>query len=125
MDQRGQFLIALRVRGNERRVDQPFAHQYMQDAVKQRDVCAGLNRQVQVGQFAGVGAPWVDDDEFHLRTMVFCFFQTTKQNRVRVRHVTADDHHAVAQFDIFVAAGRCIGTQAALVASHGRGHAQP
>lgn len=42
-----------------------------------------------------------------------------------VGHVTADDHHAVAQLQVFVAAGRGVGAEAALVAHHGGGHAQP
>ncbi|KPW97855.1 hypothetical protein ALO50_200135 [Pseudomonas syringae pv. cerasicola] len=111
--------------GNELGINQAFTDQHMEDAVKQRNVGARLNRQVQVRQFAGIGAPWVDDDEFHLRATAFCFFQATKKNRVRVGHVAADDHHAIAQFDIFIAARRCVGAQAALVAGHGRRHAQP
>ncbi|KUR50582.1 hypothetical protein PST407_01351 [Pseudomonas syringae pv. tomato] len=44
---------------------------------------------------------------------------------MRVSHVAADDHHAVAQLKVLVAARRRIGPQAALVAGHGRRHAQP
>ena len=45
---------------------------------------AGQDRQVQVGQLAGVGAPRIDDDDLHLRTARLGFFQAAEQYRVGV-----------------------------------------
>jgi hypothetical protein len=52
------------------------------------------------------------------------FFQTAEQHRVCVGHVAAGDQQAVGLLDVLVGAGRGVGTQAALVADHRRGHAQ-
>ncbi|MNC48232.1 hypothetical protein D3C75_973340 [compost metagenome] len=93
--------------------------------MEQGDIGAGQNRQVQVSQIAGVCPAWVNDDDFHLRPAGFGLFQSAKQYRVGVGHVTADDHHAIAQFQVFIAAWRGVGAQAALVADHRRRHAQP
>ena len=80
---------------------------------------------MQVGQIAGIGTPRVDNDDFHLRTSGFCLLQAAKQYRMCVGHIAADDHHAIAQLQVFIAARRRIGAQASFVADHGRGHAQP
>ncbi len=110
---------------DEAAVDPAFPHEDMQQALEQRDIGAGQDRQVQVGQLAGVGAAWVDDDDGHLRPLRLCFLQTAEQHRVCVGHVAAGDQQAVGQLDVLVAAGRSVGAQAALVADHCRGHAQP
>lgn len=96
----------------------------MQDAVEQCDVGAGQQRQVQVGQLAGVGAPRVDHDDADLRPSGLGGFQATEQDRVGEGHVAAGDQHAIGAVEVFVAARRCVGAQAALVADHRRGHAQ-
>ena len=105
-------------------VDPAFPQQDMQDAVKQRHVGAGQDRQVQVGQLAGVGAPRIDDDDLHLGAASLGFFQAAEQHRVGVGHVGAGDQQAVASLDVFVTAGRGVGAEAALVADHRAGHAQ-
>ena len=92
--------------------------------MEQSDIGARQNRQMQIGQIAGVGAPWVDDDDFHLRTARFSLFEPTKKYRMGVGHVTADDHHAITELQIFIAAWRCIGAETTFVADHGRRHAQ-
>ena len=93
--------------------------------MKQRYVGAGLDRQVQVRQFAGVCAARVDHDYLHVRPLAFRFFQPTEQHRVGVSHVAANDQHAVAELNVFVVTRWCVGTQAAFVADHCGRHAQP
>ena len=106
-------------------VDPAFPHEDMQQAVEQGHVGAGLQGQVQVGQFAGVGAPRIDDDDAHFRALGLGFFQAAKQHRMGIGHVRTGDQQAVGLLDVLVVARRRIGTQAALVAGHSRGHAQP
>ncbi|MNO77934.1 hypothetical protein D3C76_690570 [compost metagenome] len=101
-----------------------FPQQQMQNPMEQGDIGARQDRQVQVSQIAGICTTWVYDNDLHLRPAGFGCFQAAKQHRVGVGHVAADDHHAIAQLQVFVAAGRGVGTQAALVADHRRGHAQ-
>ncbi|VFT12230.1 Uncharacterised protein [Pseudomonas aeruginosa] len=95
--------------GDERTVDPVLPEQDMQDAVEQCDVGAGQQRQVQVGQLAGVGAPRVDHHDAHLRPSGLGGFQATEQDRVGEGHVAAGDQHAIGAVEVFVAARRCVG----------------
>ena len=97
----------------------------MQNPVEQRHIRSRQDGQVQVGQVAGVGTPRVNHQHFHLRALRLGLLQASEQYRVGVGHIAADDHHAVAVFQVFIAARRRIGAQAALVADHRRRHAQP
>ena len=80
---------------------------------------------MHIRQVAGVGAPGVDDQHFHLGSACLGLFQPAKQYGVGVGHVTADDHHAIAGLQVLIAARWRVGPQAALVADHRRGHTQP
>ena len=104
---------------DERLIDPALAHQNMQKAVEQRDIGAWLDRQVQIGNLAGIGAPRVDDHDALAGVVCLGLLQAAEQYRVGVGHVAADDDHAIAQLNVFIRAGRRIGTQAALVANHG------
>ena len=122
--QAAQGLEAFGVSVDIGRVVVAVGQQQVQQAVEQRHIGAWGDGQVQVGQLAGVGAPWVDDDDRHLGPRRLGRFQATEQDRMRVGHVAAGDQQAVGLLDILVAAGRGVGTQAALVADHRRAHAQ-
>lgn len=45
-------------------------------------------------------------------------------NRVLLGQVGAPGHQAVGVFEVLVTTGRAVGAEGALVAGHGRGHAQ-
>ena len=124
-DQRFKFAEAFGVHLDEIAIDPVFPQQQVQNPMEQGDIGTRKNRQMQVSQIAGVSTTRVNDDDFHLRTTGFGFLQPTKKYRMGVGHVTADDHHAVAQFQIFVTAWRGVSAEATFVADHRRGHAQP
>ena len=113
-----EFHQTLGVRFDEVVVDPVFPQQQVQNPMEQSDVGSRQNRQMQVSQITGIGAARVDDDDFHLRAAGFGLLQATKQHRMGVGHIAADDHHAIAGFQVFVAAGRCVGAEAAFVAHH-------
>ncbi len=119
-----QVIEAVGVCVDEVAVDPAFPQQQVQDAVEQGDIRARQDAEVQVGQLAGVGAAWVDDDDLHIRPLRFGVFQTAEQHGVCIGHVAANDQHAIALFDVFVTARRRVGTEAAFVANHSRRHAQ-
>ncbi len=123
--QGGKRSEALGVRRDEGAVDPAFAQQQVQQAMKQGHVGARANAQVQVGQLGGVGAAWIDDDDAHLRPRGLRCLQATEQHRVGIGHVAAGDQQHVGLLDVLVRAGWGVGAEAALVADHCRGHAQP
>ena len=125
MHQALEFGQAVGVGLDKRAVHPVFPQQQMQDPVEQRHIRSWQDRQVQVGQIAGVSTPRVNHQHFHVRALRLGLLQAPEQYRMGVGHIAADDHHAVAVFQVFITARRCIGAQAALVADHCRRHAQP
>ena len=119
-----QLIKATGVRRNPGVVSPAFPQHDMQHAVKQAYISAGLNRQIQIGNFGRVGAARVAKDDFHLRVGRFGVFNTPEKDRVCIRRVAADDENALGVIHVVVAVGRCISPQCLLVASHGTAHAQ-
>ncbi len=101
----------------------PVVDQQVQQPVEQREIGAGLDRQVQVGPVGGGGAPRVHHDEFGARLEPVGHPQ--EQDRMAVRHVRADDEEQVGGVEVGVGAGRAVGAQGLLVSGAGAGHAQP
>ena len=96
----------------------------MQQAVEQRHVRAGLQRQIDISDFGGVGAARVADDDFQRRIGRLRVFNAPEQNGVRKRRVAAGDEQALGVFQVVVAGGRRIGPQRLFVARDGAAHAQ-
>ncbi|KAG1367112.1 hypothetical protein G6F59_018817 [Rhizopus arrhizus] len=90
----------------------------MQHGVEQGDVGARRNRQVQVRERGGVRAPRIHRNHLHARASRARHLQPAEQYRMRVGHVGAGDQHGVRQLQGFIAGGRRIRTQRALVARH-------
>ena len=105
-------------------IDQPFPDQVMQHAVEQRDIGAGLDRQMQVGHRCSIGAARIDDDPADRRVGGFGRFQPSVQHRMRIRHVAASKENGLRVLEIFVAGRRAIGAQRQLVGGDRRRHAQ-
>jgi hypothetical protein len=100
------------------------ARQVAQQAVEQPDVGAGLDRQVQIRQFAGSGAARIDHDDLQAGPRLLGPRQALEQDRVAPGQVGADQHHHVGVFDIVVMDRHHVFAEGALVAGHGGGHAQ-
>jgi len=105
-------------------VDPAFGQHDVQQPMKEHDVAARLQWQVEVGQAGGVGAARVGDDDLHVGACGLGFFDAAKQHRVCPGGVAADDEQAVGVAHVVVAGGWCVGTQRELVAGHGAAHAQ-
>ena len=78
---------------------------------------------MQISGGGRIGSARIDYDELERGVAATRIFQAAKQNWVRVRGVRAGDEHAVGVIDIFVAAGRRVGTERELVSGNGRRHA--
>ena len=101
-----------------------FGQHQVQQAVVQRHVAAGQQRQVQVGGACGVGAPRVGHDEAQPRVGAPGVFDATEQDGVRPGGVGTGDEEGARMGQVFIAGGRRIGTQRGLVAGHRAAHAQ-
>ena len=101
-----------------------FPQHDVQQRVVQHDVGARQQRQVQVGLLGGLGAARVGDDDSQRRVDAARVFDAAEQHRVRPGHVRSGDEEGLRQADVVVAGGHGVGTQAGLVAGHGRAHAQ-
>ena len=105
-------------------VNPAFPQHDVQQAVEQRHVGAGLQRQVQIGDFGGVGAARVADNDLQRRVRGLRVFNAPKQNRVRKRRVAAGDEQALGVFQVVVAGRRRIGPQRLFVTRDRAAHAQ-
>nr|GEU28124.1 hypothetical protein [Tanacetum cinerariifolium] len=115
---------AARVLRQEGRIDRADARQVTEQAVEQPDVGARLDGQVQVGQLAGGRAARVDHDQLHLRARFLGLEDALEQDRMAPRGVRSHQHHHVGQFQVVVAQRHQVFAKGALVAGHGRRHAQ-
>jgi hypothetical protein len=78
-----------------------FPQQHVQHRVVERDVAAGLDRQVQVGGFRRVGAARIDDDQLQ-RGWRAGVLDAAEQHRVGEGRVGAGDQQAVGVVDVLV-----------------------
>ena len=105
-------------------VEPAFPQHHVQHAVEERDVAAGLDRQVQVGDGGGLGAARIDDDDLQRRVGAARVLDAAKQDRVRERGVRAGDEERRRVREVVVAARRRVGAERRLVAGDRARHAQ-
>ena len=96
----------------------------VQHAVEKHDIGAGLDRQVQVGDLRGVGAPGIAEDDFQRRVGRLRVLDAPKQDRVRKGGVAAHDEKTLGTVDVLVAGRWRVSAQRLFVAGHGAAHAQ-
>ncbi|KFB68800.1 MAG: hypothetical protein CAPSK01_001655 [Candidatus Accumulibacter vicinus] len=105
-------------------IDALLVEQDVEQTVVERDVGAGPERQVQVGQRCGFAAARVDDDDPQFRIGCACVLDAAKDDRMRDRRVGAGNQQAVGQGDVLVTTRWSIGAERLLVTGHRRRHAQ-
>ena len=120
----GHRVPALGVLGDEIGVDVTAFDEQVQDPVQQRQVGAGLDRQVQVGLLAR----WSVRRGSTTMSLAPALSRSAIrriQDRMAVGHVGADDEEQVGAVEVGVGAGRPVGTERLLVSGARAGHAQP
>ncbi len=122
--QRLEIVEAAGVGGDVVGVGPAFPQHDVQQAVEQHHVGARLQRQIQVGQFGGVGAARVGHDQLHAGVLLARFFDAAKQHRVGKGRVAADDEQALRVVHVVVAGRWRVGPQREFVARHRAAHAQ-
>ena len=125
-DHRAKTLPAPRVLRDEACVEEAFAPQHVQHRVQQRDVGAGSQRQVEIGDVGGLGPARVADHDRHIvGRLELPLPDPLEGDRVAVGGVGADQQEAVGEIDVGVRHGRAVGSQRPLVSGCRRGHAEP
>ena len=95
-----------------------------QQSGKQRGVHAGPDGEMQVGFLRGRGAARIDHDE--LRTARAAILKhALKENRMTPCGIRTDQHDQIGKIEILVKSRHRVGPEGALVACHGRRHAEP
>ena len=97
----------------------------MQQAVEQKCIRSRRDRQMQIGDVAGGGAPRVDHHHLHFGARLLRRREALVQHRMRPGIVGTDQHDEVGQLDILVTHRHRIRAERALVRGHRRRHAQP
>ena len=125
LDHATQCLPPARRRGHERAVEQILAPEHVQHRVQERDVGAGTQREMQVGEIRRLRPAWVGDDhEDGVRVRELAPAHSLERHRMTVGGVAADHEERVGPVDIGVRRGWTIGAEGACVAGRGGGHAQ-
>jgi hypothetical protein len=75
-----------------------------QQSGKERDIAAGPQCQMQIGNVAGRGAPGVDDNDARAARLP-CRGEALVQHRMAPRGIAADQDDEVGRVDVLVAAG--------------------
>ena len=109
---------------DEQGVSESLPQEQMKHSIKERDVGAGLNRQVQVRLACAIGFSWIDNDDPHRWAGGASRLKSSIQDRVGKRRVCASDEYDLGVINVFVGAGRCISAERLLVSRHRRRHAQ-
>ena len=93
-----------------------------EQAVEQRDVTAGRDREVEIGDLARRGFAWIDHHDLGAARHA-SGRQPLIEHWMTPREIGTDEHDEIGLFQILVGAGHGIRTERALMASDGRGHA--
>ena len=98
--------------------------QMYQQRGKHRDVGAGADRKVQIGDVATRGAPRIDD---HITgaALLPCIGEPAVQHRMAPSSVAPYEHGKFGLVDVVVTAGHQVLAKAADMAGDRRGHAEP
>ena len=121
----GQHREPAGMRFDVERVNQAFAYQHVEHAVKQRDVGARPDRQMEIGNFCALRAARIGDDDFQVGIGCPRVLDAAKDDRVGHRRVCAGYENHLRMQDVLVAARRRIGAQRLLITGDGGGHAEP
>ena len=74
----------------------PAIHQHdTQHAVKEHDICAGLQGKVQVGTAGSVCFAWICNNDFQSWILGLCIFNSSEQNGVCVGSIAACYEQAI------------------------------
>ena len=93
---------------------------------QQRDVGAGQDGQVDVGDLGGASAPRVHDDDLDAVAVgALPRLDAVEQDRVAGLDVRAEDQECVGRLDVLVRRGRRVGAEGEVVGGDGARHAQP
>ena len=106
-------------------IDEVFGDQHVEHAIEQCDVCARLDRQMQVGNLGTFRAARVGDDDLQVRIGGPRVLDIAEDDGMRHRRVGAGDEDDLGLKDVRVAARRRVGAERLFVAGDGRRHAQP
>ena len=118
----GVIVVASGVGLDVRGVDPAALDQDARDAVEQRLVRLGPQRQVLRGLHGGLGEPRVDDDD---GGVVGIAEHALPQDGVRDARVRADEHDDVRLLEVAVGVGRRVEPERLLVGDDRRRHALP
>ncbi len=104
----GHNLPTFGERGDKTGVGVAVFHQQVQQAIEQREVGAGFDRQVQISFVGGGAAPGVDHDQ--LRPGLDPVHHAQEQNRMTVSHIGADHEEQVGAVKVFIGTRWPVGT---------------
>ncbi|MNI53469.1 hypothetical protein D3C73_1083020 [compost metagenome] len=116
-------LPALGEGGDEIRVAVAVFYQQMQQTIKQGQVAAGSDLQIQVSLVRRAGASRGDHNQ--LGPGLDPVEHAQKKDGVTVGHIGADHKKHIAVFKVTVRAGWAVGAERLFIAATGAGHAQP
>ena len=100
IDERAKSIGVLR---DKLAIDQILIEQHVQHAVEQSDVASRANRQMQVGEVGGFGAPRIDANNHHIiRRAQLALLDAFEDHRMAVRGVGADEEETIGFVEIGV-----------------------
>ena len=105
-------------------VDRFDADQLREDRIEQRDIGAGLDRQMEVGEFGGARPPRVHHD--HLDSggiLPLALLDAAENYRMAPGGIGAHEQKKVSEFDIGIACRGPVGTERRGIGRDGAGHA--
>ena len=109
--------------GDEAEVGGAGRPEMRQQAIEQRHVRSGSQREVEVGARRRRRPARIDDDDARAAPFL-CRDEPLEEHRVAPGEVRADEDDEIGLFEVGVGAGHHIGAKGAAVAGDGRGHAE-
>ena len=95
-----------------------------QEAVEQRHIAAGAQRQMQIGLVGRRGPARIEAHDPHGRVLLPRSDHALVQHRMAPRGIRSDEDDEVGELQVLVVAGDDVLAEGALVAGDARGHAQ-
>ena len=102
---------------------QALFQDHMRHSIEQNHIGPGRDSQVHIGHLREHGDTRIDYDHWEL-ALLQRLFQTPINHRVLLRQIGTEGDQAFGMVEIFVAAGRAVAAERALVTRHRRCHAQ-
>ncbi len=123
VDMLGDLLETRGVRGDEIVVEPVVLDHQVQDAIEQRDVAAGLDRQEQVAGASDGRDARIDDDD--ARPVLAGLPHVVRRDRGALGDIGAADPHDLGAENVGPRIGGPVDAEGKLVAGAGADHAQP